>query len=213
MDGASFLNKFREKFQQLRDTSQQIQQGGAETALNDSASQAQADIPPGGMPQDGGNAALMSDQMMNTLGTNNPNSNGTGSGRANFSPPQGMMGMMSPLQMGPQKMMATLKQRVQAKLQDLKDSRPAQGEYDAAAIAKEMAARSGASMGVKPKKKAKAEAKAYAAKKGLRGKARKEMVKEAKKNQNFDPATNTQSKKTEEADKKVDLTGSQSQQS
>jgi len=116
---------------------------------------------------------------------------------------------MSPHQMGPQKMMGMLRQ----KMQNLKDSRPAQDPYDAAAIAKEMAARSGASMGIKPKKKAKAEAKAYAAKKGLRGKARKEMIKEAKKNQSFDPATNTQSKKTEEADKKVDLTGSQSQES
>lgn len=66
----------------------------------------------------------------------------------------------------------------------------------------------GVSMGVKPKKKAKAEAKAYAAKKGIRGKARKEMIKEAKKNQSFDAATNTQSKSTEKADQTVDFGGS-----
>ena len=65
----------------------------------------------------------------------------------------------------------------------------------------------GMSMGVKPKKKAKAEAKAYAAKHGIRGKARKEAIKEAKKSESFDPSTNSQTKKTEESKKPVDLSG------
>tara|TARA_R100001443_G_scaffold98122_1_gene105079 strand:+ start:276 stop:1130 length:855 start_codon:yes stop_codon:yes gene_type:complete len=65
----------------------------------------------------------------------------------------------------------------------------------------------GMSMGVSPKKQAKAEAKAYADKHGIRGKARKEMVKEAKKSKSFDAETNTQSKATAKAKKEVDFGG------
>tara|TARA_X000001382_G_C3150955_1_gene172962 strand:+ start:290 stop:901 length:612 start_codon:yes stop_codon:yes gene_type:complete len=203
MDGASFLNKFREKIQQRREARKQMQQGGAETAFNEARSEAQAN-----MTQAGGNA-LMSNQMMNTLGTNNPNSNGTGSARPNFGQfaQNAIGGVMAGQKMGD---VMGMQSPGMPPVDPMSGGGVTNNQSDKVYADPSSLPEQGASMGVKPKKKAKAEAKAYAAKKGLRGKARKEMIKEAKKNQSFDPATNTQSKKTEEADKKVDFTGSQS---
>jgi len=61
--------------------------------------------------------------------------------------------------------------------------------------------------GVKPKKIAKAQAKAYADEHGIKGSARKEMIKEAKRGRSFDPETNSQSKKVAESKKEVDFGG------
>ena len=65
----------------------------------------------------------------------------------------------------------------------------------------------GAPMGVKPKKMAKVQAKEYAKKHGIRGKAKREMVKEAKKSRSFDAESNTQAKGNEAASKEVDFGG------
>lgn len=62
----------------------------------------------------------------------------------------------------------------------------------------------GAMMAAKPKQIAKAQAKAYADKKGIRGKARKELVKDAKRSQSFD--AKAQDEKS--GDKAVEFGGS-----
>ncbi len=62
----------------------------------------------------------------------------------------------------------------------------------------------GAMMAAKPKQVAKAKAKAYADKKGIRGKARKELVKDAKRSQSFDDKAQDE----KSGDKAVEFGGS-----
>ena len=62
----------------------------------------------------------------------------------------------------------------------------------------------GMSMAAKPKQVAKAQAKEYANKKGLRGKARKELIKDAKRSQSFDAAAQDE----KSGDKPVNFGGS-----
>ena len=65
----------------------------------------------------------------------------------------------------------------------------------------------GMSMAAKPKQVAKAQAKEYANKKGLRGKARKELIKDAKRSQSFDAAAQDE----KSGDKPVKFGGSMKQ--
>ena len=119
---------------------------------------------------------------------NNPYSNGTGSARSNINPmaQNALQKFRQGTDMGDY--MFNRQQAPAPAPAPLPGEAPIQGGN----------ANMGASSGVKPKKQAKREAKAYAAKHGLRGKAKKEMVKEAKKGESFDAKTNSQSKKIEE---------------
>ena len=118
---------------------------------------------------------------------NNPYSNGTGSARSNINPmaQNALQKFRQGTDMGDY--MFNRQQAPAPAPAPLPGEAPIQGGNT----------NMGASA-AKPKKQAKREAKAYAAKHGLRGKAKKEMVKEAKKGESFDPKTNSQSKKIEE---------------
>lgn len=176
-DGPSFLNSLRDKFQQRR------QQNQANNAPRPN-------------------------------GIFNPFSNGTGSGRPNFSQvTQSVLGRITG-GMGLGKSMggfgtggnqANLAANQLAASAPLTPEQAAQQqEANAALMNTDMG---GAPMGVKPKKMAKVQAKEYAKKHGIRGKAKREMVKEAKKSRSFDAETNTQAKGNEAASKEVDFGG------
>jgi hypothetical protein len=206
MDGASFLNSFRERLQQKREAKKerQLNSGNASNALD----QARADF--------------RSNQM-------NPASNGTGSARPNFGQfAQNAIGNV----MGGQKMGDALgfRQGVNDKLdkvlaaveggqsgndvpQDTSVQPPSAPMPPADPMtdnnpdesgAKFTSMDMGASMAAKPKQIAKAQAKEYADKKGIRGKARKELVKDAKRSQSFDAAAQDEKR----GDKPVNFGGS-----
>ena len=202
MDGASFLGKFKERLQQRKEARQG--EGRKFPLMNKMFANGLG----GNVPGHGSNSVLNS--LNKGFGLFNPNSNGTGSARPNFGENAQnaigniMAGQQMGMQMGFNPYKTMPQQNAGMPPADPMNGDGSQDVANAQAMGLDM---SGVSMGVKPKKKAKAEAKAYAAKKGIRGKARKEMIKEAKKSQSFDPSTNTQSKATEEADKAVDFGG------
>lgn len=196
MDGASFLNSFRERLQEKREAKKerQLNSGNASNALD----QARADF--------------SSNQM-------NPASNGTGSARPNFGQfAQDAIGNV----MGGQKMGDALgfRQGGSDKLDKVLAS--VEGGQSGNDVPQDASTQPqaapmpptdpmtdnnpdmGMSMAAKPKQVAKAQAKAYADKKGIRGKARKEMVKDAKRSQSFDAAAQDE----KSGDKPVDFGGS-----
>ena len=180
MDGASFLNSFREKLQEKREArkERQLNSGNASNALD----QARADFRPTQM---------------------NPASNGTGSARPNFGQfAQDAIGNV----MGGEKMGDTLgfKQGGSDILQNLNTQPQSASMPPADPMTDNPDMYTGASMAAKPKQVAKAQAKAYADKKGIRGKARKELVKDAKRSQSFDAAAQDE----KSGDKPVDFGGS-----
>lgn len=198
MDGASFLNKFRERFQERRDArkERQLNSGNASDAL----AQARSDF----------------ENKRNQM---NPASNGTGSARPNFGQfEQNAIGNV----MGGQKMGDALgfRQGVNDKLDKVlaaveggqsgndvpKDTsiQPQSAPMPPADPMTDNNPDMGMSMAAKPKQVAKAQAKAYADKKGIRGKARKEMIKDAKRSQSFDAAAQD----AKSGDKPVDFGGS-----
>jgi len=213
MDGASFLNKFREKLQQKREANRQrkLNSGNAANAMD----QQRTKFP-----------GIFGNQM-------NPASNGTGSARPNFGPfaQQAIGGVMRGQKMGDA---MGFRQGVNDKLDKVlaaveggqsgndvpQDAGvqppsapmpPADPMTDNNAVAKSPVGdpslmaedATGASMAAKPKQIAKAQAKAYADKKGIRGKARKELVKDAKRSQSFDAAAQDE----KSGDKPVDFGG------
>lgn len=201
-DGPSFFNKLRDKLKRDKNNQQEINEFK------------------GKFGQD----------LKNTFGgVMNPNSNGTGSARPNFGQfAQNAIGNV----MGGQKMGNALgfRQGVNDKLDKVLQavqgdasgndapqtpgmppadpmtnqpaSMPEGSNADAANSA--MMNMDGAMMAAKPKQVAKAQAKAYADKKGIRGKARKELVKDAKRSQSFD--AKAQDEKS--GDKAVEFGGS-----
>jgi len=213
MDGASFLNKFRERLQQKREAKKerQLNSGNASNVLD----------------QQRQRFGLLKNQM-------NPASNGTGSARPIFgSMAQNAIGGV--MQGGKMGDALGFRQGVNDKLdkvlaaveggqsgndvpQDVgvqppsapmppadpmtttQEDRSMQDVDAASAAMRNM----GAWMAAKPKQIAKAQAKEYADKKGIRGKARKELVKDAKRSQSFDAAAQDE----KSGDKPVDFGGS-----
>lgn len=198
-DGPSFFGKLREKINKKKDTKQ---------AMEESRNR---------------NQSIMSGIIPN------PSSNGTGSARPNFNSfAQNAIGNV----MGGQKMGNALgfRQGVNDKLDKVlqavqgnaagNDAPQTPGmppadpmtttpgdrsmqdvnEANAAMMNMDM----GATMAAKPKQVAKAQAKEYANKKGLRGKARKELIKDAKRSQSFDAAAQDE----KSGDKPVSFGGS-----
>ena len=180
--GASFLNNIREKMQQKRESQQSMDDSAIESGFNDPNNNMQQNDP-----------------------TMNPMSNGTGSARPNFG--QFAQNVLSKVSggLGLKHAMGGYgtKQAMQQQMQQ--PFSPDQEQANAALM--NMNASGASISGVKPKKVAKAKAKAYADKHGIRGSARKEMIKEAKKGRSFDPETNSQSKKVAESKKEVDFGG------
>jgi hypothetical protein len=201
-DGPSFFNKLRDKLKRDKSNQQEI---------NESKGKFGQDI---------------KDRISGIM---NPNSNGTGSARPNFGQfAQNAIGNV----MGGQKMGNALgfRQGVNDKLDKVLQavqgdasgndvpqtpgmppadpmtnqpaSMPEGSNVDAANSA--MMNMDGAMMAAKPKQVAKAQAKAYADSKGIRGKARKELIKDAKKSQSFD--AKAQDEKS--GDKAVEFGGS-----
>lgn len=182
MDGASFLNKFRERLQQKRDAKQEMQ------GMQDNQA-------------DSGSRPLLNKMF----GQMNPNSNGTGSGRPNFGAfAQKAIGSV----MGGNKMGDALgfRQGVNEKLDKIQEAVGSnQGDpnanaagmppadpmtpTDATAQANNQSEMLGAQFtgaSASAKKIAKKQAKQYAAEKGLSDKEAKSLKKEAKKSQSFD---------------------------
>ncbi len=120
------------------------------------------------------------DVRQNTL-IPQPNSNGTGSARPNFNPfaQNAIGGVMGGQQMGDMLFGQQPPQAPNTPPVDPMNPDP----VDTQSMNEKMM---GMAMAAKPKQIAKAQAKEYANKKGLRGKARKELIKDAKRSQSFD---------------------------
>ncbi len=209
MDGASFMNKFREKLQQKREANRQrkLNSGNAANAIEQQRTNF---------------SGIFGNQM-------NPASNGTGSARPNFGPlaQKAIGGVMGGQKMGDamgfrqgvndklDKVLAAVEggqsgndvpqdASVQPPSAPMPPADPMTENNPDEANAKLMGMDMGMSMAAKPKQIAKAQAKEYADKKGIRGKARKELVKDAKRSQSFDAAAQDEKR----GDKAVDFGGS-----
>ena len=209
MDGASFLNKFREKLQDKREAKKQreLNSGNASDALSSANNESKRMF------------QFKQSQM-------NPFSNGTGSARPNFGSmaQNAIGGVMKGGKMGDA---LGFRQGVNDKLDKVLAA--VQGEQGGNDVPQDasvqppsapmppadpmtsdeandqlMGMDMGMSMAAKPKQIAKAQAKEYADKKGIRGKARRELVKDAKRSRSFDAAAQDE----KSGDKPVDFGGS-----